>query len=180
MSEISRSDAELVRRAKLGDLGAFEELVRCHQERFFSFIYRMVGNQSDAEEVVQEAWVRAWQNLKKFKEKSSFKTWLFRIGMNLAINLKTRGKKAEELNDLIPASPQDEPGEVYEMKRRELLVKEALAKLPTEQRTAIVLLIYEDMSYKEIAEVMGKSVRAVDSLLVRAKVKLREYLHNEG
>ncbi len=169
-------EKELVLKAKKGDLAAFEELIRHHQEGLFSFIYRIVNNRDDAEELAQQAWVRAWQGLQGFKGKSGFKTWLYRIGMNLAFNFRTRKKPTEELTELLPAPEANQPEETFRQKQREEVVKEALLRLPVDQRTAIVLSVYEEMSYKEIAAVMKRSVRAVDSLLVRARANLRQFL----
>lgn len=170
------NDQELVRSAQGGDLAAFEVLVRQHGPALYAFIYRLVGDPVDAEELTQEAWVRAWRSLSGFKGKSEFKTWLFKIGMNLTFNLKKRRKPAEELNEFLPGSSNNEPVTVFEQRRREEVVKAALAQLPPDQRTALVLNIYEGMSYQEIAQVMGRSVRAVDALLFRAKANLRQIL----
>lgn len=169
-------EQELVQSAQNGDLAAFEALVKNYSPALYRFIYRLVGDPVDAEELTQETWVRAWQALSRFKRQSSFKTWLFKIGMNLAFNLRKRRKATERLNELMLASTQDEPVEAFQQKRREEVVKATLAKLPPDQRTALVLAIYEGLSYKEIAEVMGRSVRAVDGLLVRAKNNLRQIL----
>ncbi|MEO0070823.1 MAG: RNA polymerase sigma factor [candidate division WOR-3 bacterium] len=169
-------DSELVRRAKSKELTAFEELIKRHSQALFAFMYRILGDSAEAEELTQETWVRAWKGLGNFKERSEFKTWLFRIGMNLALNLKTRRKVTEELTEFLPGEEKKEPARVYQQTQKEKVIRDALAQLPVDQRTAIVLLIYERMRYKEIAEVMGKSVRAVDSLLVRAKRRLKELL----
>ncbi len=150
--------------------------MRRHSAGLFGFIYRMVGNRDDAEELVQAAWVKAWQGIKGFKGKSEFRTWLFRIGANLAINFRTRHRVYEELSEVLPAAADNEPVAVYQKRVREELVQKALQRLPAAQRTAIVLAVYEGMSYQEIAAVMGKSVRAVDSLLVRARWGLRQIL----
>lgn len=170
------NEQELVQQAQAGDLAAFEALVQNHSLSLYRFLYRLVGDPADTEELTQETWVRAWQALSRFKRQSSFKTWLFKIGMNLAFNLRKRRKPTEELNELVLASTQDEPVVAFQQKRREEVVKAALAKLPPHQRTALVLAIYEGLSYKEIAEVMGRSVRAIDTLLVRAKNNLRQIL----
>lgn len=176
MTRTEPTDSELVRRTKSGELAAFEELVKRHGQALFGFIYRMGGDAAEAEELTQETWVKAWKGIGSFKGRSEFKTWLFRIGMNLAINLKTRRKETEELNEFLPGEEKEEPARAYQQRHQAEVVKDALAQLPVNQRTAIVLLIYEGMSYKEIAEVIGKSVRAVDSLLVRAKSQLRKIL----
>jgi RNA polymerase sigma-70 factor (ECF subfamily) len=170
------NDQELVLSAQNGDLAAFETLVRQHGPALYAFIYRLVGDPTDADELTQETWVKAWRSLSGFKGKSEFKTWLFRIGMNLTFNWKKRRKPVEELTELLPGSSNNEPVTVFEQKRREEVVKAALAQLPPDQRTALVLNIYEGMSYREVAEVMGRSVRAVDALLFRAKANLRQIL----
>jgi RNA polymerase sigma-70 factor (ECF subfamily) len=169
-------DRELVTKAQAGDMTAYEELVRRHQQGLFSYLYRMAGNSADAEELAQAALVKAWQAISGFRGASSFKTWLYRIGTNLCLNLRTRTKPTEELGEFLPARSSDEPTETYQQKVREELVQAALAELPADQRSALVLSVYQQMSYKEIAETMGKSVRAVDSLLFRAKTNVRKAL----
>jgi RNA polymerase sigma-70 factor (ECF subfamily) len=170
------SDLELVSRAKAGDTAAFEELVRRHQQGLFSYLYRMCRNSSDAEELAQAAMIRAWEALAGFRGASSFKTWLYRIGTNLCLNLRTRRKPAEELPETLAAPDAERPEHAFQQKVREDAVRGALAGLPADQRSALVLSVYQDMSYKEIAQTMGKTVRAVDSLLFRAKANVREAL----
>jgi RNA polymerase sigma-70 factor (ECF subfamily) len=169
-------DQELVARSQQGDLAAFEELVRRHQQGLHSFVYRTCGNAADAEEVTQAALVRAWRGIAGFRGASSFKTWLYRIGANLALNLRTRTRPTQELTEFIPAADSTRPDAQYRQKQREQAVQAALARLPADQRTALVLSVYEEMSYREIGDTMGKSVRAVDSLLFRAKQNLRKLL----
>jgi RNA polymerase sigma-70 factor (ECF subfamily) len=169
-------DGELVGRAQAGDMEAFEELVRRHQHGLYSYLYRMCGNSSDAEELTQAALVRAWQGLAGFRGASSFKTWLYRIGMNLCFNLRTRRKPTEELTEFMPAPDRERPEETYRQQVREEQVRAALAALPADQRAALVLSVYQGMHYKEIAATMGKSVRAVDSLLFRARANVRRHL----
>lgn len=169
-------DRELVARAQSGDMAAFEELVRRHQQGLFSYLYRMCRNSSDAEELAQAAMIRAWEKLAGFRGASSFKTWLYRIGTNLFLNLRTRRKPTEELPETLAAPDAKRPEQAFQQKVREDAVRGALVELPADQRAALVLLVYEDMSYKEIAETMGKTVRAVDSLLFRAKTNVRKVL----
>jgi RNA polymerase sigma-70 factor, ECF subfamily len=169
-------DQELVRRAQAGDMAAFEELVRRHQRGLFSYLYRMCRNTSDAEEMAQAAMIKAWEKLAGFRGASSFKTWLYRIGTNLCFNLRTRRKPTEELFETMAAPDSARPEQVLQQKVREEVVQRALARLPADQRAALVLSVYQDMSYREIAETMGKTVRAVDSLLFRAKTNVRKAL----
>ncbi|MEO0085260.1 MAG: sigma-70 family RNA polymerase sigma factor [candidate division WOR-3 bacterium] len=168
-------DRELVRRARAGDLAAFEELVRRHQRGLFSYMYRMTGNSAEAEELAQQALVKSWQALRSFRGGSSFKTWLYRIGINLALNFRSRTRPTEELSEFIPAKEAD-PADEFQQRRRDAAIQAALAGLPKDQRTALVLSVYEGMSYSEIGAAMGRSVRAVDSLLFRAKQNLRKLL----
>jgi RNA polymerase sigma-70 factor (ECF subfamily) len=169
-------DQELVRQAQAGDMAAFEELVRRHQRGLFSYLYRMCRNTSDAEEMAQAAMVRAWEKLAGFRGASSFKTWLYRIGTNLCFNLRTRRKPTEELSETMAAPDRERPEQAFRQKVREDAVRTALAELPADQRAALVLSVYQDMSYREIAETLGKTVRAVDSLLFRAKSNVRKAL----
>jgi RNA polymerase sigma-70 factor (ECF subfamily) len=169
-------DQDLVRRAQGGDMGAFEELVRRHQRGLFSYLYRMCRNTSDAEEMAQAAMIKAWEKLAGFRGASSFKTWLYRIGTNLCLNLRTRRKPTEEMDETLAAPDSERPEQAFQQKVREDAVRGALERLPADQRAALVLSVYQDMSYKEIAETMGKTVRAVDSLLFRAKTNVRKTL----
>jgi len=157
-------------------MAAFEELVRRHQRGLFSYLYRMCRNSSDAEEVTQAALVKAWEKLSSFRGASSFKTWLYRIGTNLCLNLRTRRKPTEELDETLAAPDRERPEQALQQKVREETVRRALAGLPADQRAALVLSVYQDMSYQEIADTMGKTVRAVDSLLFRAKTNVRKAL----
>jgi RNA polymerase sigma-70 factor (ECF subfamily) len=165
-----------VLRAQAGELAAFEELVRRHQSGLFSYLYRMCRNTSDAEELAQAAMVRAWEKLAGFRGASSFKTWLYRIGTNLCFNLRTRRRPTEELSETMAAPESERPEAAFKQRAREDAVRRALHCLPADQRAALVLSVYEDMSYKEIAETLGKTVRAVDSLLFRAKTNVRKAL----
>ncbi len=170
------SDLDLVSRARAGELEAFEELVRRHQQPLFGFLYRMCGDANTAEELAQAALVRSWEKLNTFRGDSSFKTWLYRIGANLLFNRRRGARPEFELSEFLPASEHDQPDESYHQKRREELVQAALNQLPADQRTALVLSVYDQMSYREIGQAMGKSVRAVDSLLFRAKANVRRLL----
>jgi RNA polymerase sigma-70 factor (ECF subfamily) len=169
-------DADLVRKAQAGDLAAFEDLVRRHQRGLFSYLYRMCRNTSDAEEMAQAAMVKAWEKLGSFRRAASFKTWLYRIGTNLCLNLRTRRRPTEELSEALTAPDSDRPEVAFQQRKREEAVQRALGCLPDDQRAALVLSVYNDMSYKEIAETLGKTVRAVDSLLFRAKTNVRAAL----
>lgn len=177
-------DRLLVTGAQAGDLSAFEGLVRRHQEALYCYLYRMCRrNSAEAEELAQETFVRAWQGLGGFRAEARFKTWLFRIGANLCINRLTRTRRLDPLTEEIPAPRQDEPEETHRRRVRSELVRAALDRLPADQRSALVLSMYEEMSYDEIAEAMGKSPASVNALLYRARMGVRRYLgraHEQG
>ena len=116
------------------------------------------------------------QKLKGFKEQSKFKTWLYRIATNLCINKVTRRKPTTELPETLIGPETEEPEAEYRRRQKEQVVRAAIDCLPSEQRSALMLSVYENMRYSEIAVAMGKSVRAVDSLLFRAKTNLRKNL----
>ena len=169
-------DKALVARSKSGDLEAFEELVREHQRPLFSYLYHMCRDTADAEEMTQLAFVQAWRGLSGFKGKSSFRTWLYRIATNLCINRRTRARPTVSLSEGLTAPESDQPESAYRDRKREEVVWAALDRLPKDQRSALVLSVYEEMSYREIAATLGKSVRAVDSLLFRARTNVRRVL----
>jgi len=169
-------DALLVSRAQNGDLSAFEELVRRHEGALFGYLQRMTGDPSITQELAQATFVRAWERLGSFRREARFKTWLFRIGHHLCLNHLTRTRPTQELRDDFPTGSADEPAEVLRLRRLSEAVRYALSRLAPEQRTCLVLAEYEEMSYEDIARTIGKSVRAVDSLLVRARRNLRKSL----
>jgi RNA polymerase sigma-70 factor (ECF subfamily) len=171
-------DAALVCAAQKGDLSAFEELVRRHEDAVFGYLRRLTGDPGSAEELSQAAFVRAWEKLPAFRREASFKTWLFRIVHSLGINHVTRRRPTEELPVNLAAGAGDEPAEVLRRRRLALAVEQALGRLKPEQRACLVMAVYEEMSYEDIARAVGKSVRAVDSLLVRARRNLRELLES--
>jgi RNA polymerase sigma-70 factor (ECF subfamily) len=179
---VSDPDAALVRAALAGDLSAFDTLVVRHQDSLFASLVCMTGNRSSAEELAQAAFVRAWEKLASFRREARFKTWLFRIAHHLCLNYLTRTRPTVELTEDFTAGSEHEPAEQLRRRRLAERVQSALNQLPPEQRTCIVSATYEDLDYREIGRRIGRSVRAVDSLLVRARRNLRRALadHQPG
>lgn len=169
-------DAELVQQARGGDLDAFEALVRKHQGPLYGYVYRMLGNPHEAEELVQVALVQAWKHIGGFRGGSSFKTWLYRIATNRCINKVTRRKPTVELPETLVGPESEEPEQAFRGRQRAEAVRQALDELPADQRAALVMATWDDMSYKEIGRAMGRSARAVDSLLFRARQNLKRLL----
>jgi len=169
-------DGQLVERAQAGDLAAFECLVRQHQGRLYGYLCRVSRNAADAEEMTQETFVKAWDGLAGFRGRASFKTWLFRIATNLWINRFSRRKPLEPLTEDFSAGPRFEPVESFRRSRLGERINRALAGLPADQRSALVLSIYEELSHDEIAAAMGRSEASVNMLLYRARMSLRRSL----
>jgi RNA polymerase sigma-70 factor (ECF subfamily) len=169
-------DQQLVEQAQAGDMSAFDELVRRHHGPVYCYLHRTCRNGAEAEEMTQESFVKAWEGLKGFRGAASFKTWLFRIATNLCINRLSRRKPVDPLSEDVPAARRDEPEETFRQRKLKECISAALELLPADQRSALVLSIYEELSYDEIAVAMGRSIASVNSLLYRARMSLRQTL----
>ena len=171
------TDLDLIKLIAEGDEKAFEQIVSKYQQAVFNTIYRYTGNQDDVQDLAQEIFIKVWRNAAKFKGKSKFSTWLYRIVVNHCINYQRKHKRKhtslDELNEkgITPESLKVTPD--WEQKRRVELVRRAVDDLPNRQRMALVLSQYEGRSYKEIAEIMKVSVSSVESLIFRARSTLR-------
>jgi RNA polymerase sigma-70 factor, ECF subfamily len=169
-------DGQLVGQAQAGEMPAFEELVRRYHGPLYCYLYRTCRNGADAEEMTQESFVKAWEGLRGFRGASSFKTWLYRIATNLCINRLSRRKPLDPLSDDLPAAHRDEPEEALRQRVLSEHIGRALEVLPADQRSALVLSIYEELSHEEIAEAMGRSAASVNMLLYRARIGVRQEL----
>ena len=171
------ADVHTIRLVAEGDEQAFEQLVQKYQQAMFNTIYRYIGNQDDVQDLAQEIFIKVWRNAAKFKGKSKFSTWLYRIVVNHCINYRRKNKRRyislDELTEKgkIPESFKVEPD--WEQRRKVELVRKAVGELPERQRMALVLAQFEDKSYKEIAEIMKVSLSSVESLIFRARSALR-------
>ena len=185
-SELSSED--LMAKIAKGDDDAFEILVNRHQTSVLNLIYRFIGDRTQAKDLSQEVFLRVWQSARSYKPEAKFTTWIYRIATNLCLNeLKSAHHKKwlqffqsdandearteENIPDRLP-SPED----LLLAKERSSQITNALQSLPESQRMALILKRYDDLSYQEIAQVLGCSVPAVESLLVRAKRSLQERL----
>ena len=175
------SNSELVRKSQHGDKAAFEQLVIRHQELVFSLAYKLTGNREMANDVAQEAFIRAWKAIEKFRGDSTFSTWIYRITVNTAWTLRKKAKKHNTLN----IDDTYEPIVIDEKKDPELVainsdlssvLINALDKIPIEQRIIVELKNIEGRSHKEIADYLDISVTAAKVRLHRAHQKLRQIL----
>jgi RNA polymerase sigma-70 factor (ECF subfamily) len=170
------SDEELMRRVAAGDEPAFRLLARRSVPPAIGFARRILANAADAEDVVQEAMLRVWITAPRWRPEALFRTWLYRVVVNLCLNRKRRASFASLAAAGDPADPR--PGAAAELERaeRDRAIADAIARLPERQRAAIVLTYREGLSNIDTAAVLGTSVSAVETLLVRAKQSLRRQL----
>jgi len=189
-TEVEATDLELVRLAQRGDHPAFEGLVRRYSERAYRAAYRVVRDQAQAEDIVQEALIKAYRGLGRFEARSSFYTWLYRIVVNLALDRRRREKRAPSLEwddtvakeldpRAVPPSSQDPE---LATRRREVrgLVVDGIQELPDGQREVLLLREVEGLSYEEIASTMGISKGTVMSRLHYARKKMVAFLKRAG
>jgi len=175
-----------IERAQSGDSDAFRLLVEQHSRAVFRLAFRMTGNEQDAEDVVQETFLRAYRQLDKYEARASFSTWLYRIASNYSLDLIRMRKRHEdkrergnaEDRDILRTLPVDTPGPdrlVYSGQVQER-VNEALNELSAQERTAFVLRHFEGMSIDEIGEALGTGTNATKHSIFRAVQKLRRSL----
>jgi RNA polymerase sigma-70 factor (ECF subfamily) len=184
-----QSDADIMLRVKAGDQSAFEYLVQKFRRPMVSFMYRMAHNSAAAEDLAQEVFLRVYRSRETYEPSAKFSTWLYRIATNLAVNhaRDTRHERPEVQVSL--DEPDEESGTTLElpdaslnaeqqMVRRErlLAIRKKIEALPEQQRLAVLMHKYQQMDYKQIADVLKKSESATKSLLFRAYETLREQL----
>jgi RNA polymerase sigma-70 factor, ECF subfamily len=187
--QILMDDNELVTRILLGEILLFRIFVEKYQIQIINTCNGFVHNRIIAEDLAQEVFIRAYQSLPGFKGNSSLGTWLYRIAVNQSLNyLRDHRKERDHLpipqgsteseNPIlrIAADPSNYADKVMEDEERRLRLHKAIDKLPENQRTAFILQKYEEMSVREIAEVMESSQSAVESLLTRARKNLQQFL----
>jgi RNA polymerase sigma-70 factor (ECF subfamily) len=174
------SDENLLRLAAGGDEHAFEDLVSRYQQAVFNTIYRYAGNSEDIQDLAQEIFVKVWRNAAKFKGRSKFSTWLYRIVINHCLNYRRKNRQRHvSLDELTARGDLPEPliaEPDWERRRKAGLVRRAVDELPERQRMALILAQFDGRSYREIADIMKVSVPSVESLIFRARRALRNKL----
>jgi RNA polymerase sigma-70 factor (ECF subfamily) len=194
-ASINIDDSTLVRQAQTGDAPSMERLILKYQHRIYNVILKMCGNADDAAELAQETFVKVIESIEKFKGRSSFYTWLFRIAVNLTLNhcqrsarMATRSLDAQDadleghagqlLKDLLSDERTVDPAALAQSHELCELAKRSLLKLEEPQRAVVVLRDIEGMDYAQIADVLNIELGTVRSRLSRARGNLRETLEN--
>ena len=192
LAQADVSEADLVRRCQAGDTEAFGELVTRYRARVFSMIYNMVHSEQDAWDLAQDSFLKAWKSIKRFRWRSSFYTWIYRIVMYVTIDWlrkkQVKGGGAEfddaiQLKEVDPASktvPKTDalPYETMERSEIRARIDKAITQLSPEQRAVILMKEIEEMQYREIAEALGCSIGTVMSRLFYARKKLQNLLRD--
>ena len=189
MPDQTDADAELMLRVKRGDRAAFAELVEKYKQPLFNFVFRTLRDETETEDVAQNTFLQVWKARARYQRTAKFSTWLFTIARNLCLNeIRRRSRHRAESIEETHAEHEDQPRQQYEDKAHiaapekllhgELAAKieEALAELPENQRTAILLCRQDELSYEEIAEVLDCSLSATKSLIHRGRETLKEKL----
>ena len=185
---MSVNEHDFIKELQSGSRAAFKQLFDTHSTLVYNVTYRMLQNKQDAEDVTQEVFFEAYKALKHFRAESQLSTWLYRIAVNRSLNHQ-RKKKVERWLSLdfdtdkhsgenvdVPEMSEERTDDAIQRKDTERIVQEAINSLPGQQRIAIMLHRYEDLSYEEIARIMGVTVGSVESRMHRAKQTLAKKL----
>lgn len=183
------TDFEIIKKITEGDRNQYRILVERYQQMIFRTCMGFLHNRDDADDLVQDIFIQAYQALPEFRQQSSFSTWLYRIAVNASLNKVRKnskniliryldrfsGSEARD-NPVSTFSDNENPEDILIHNEYRAWVQKALDSLPPNQRAAIVLSKYDDLPQKEIAEIMNTTEGAVEALIQRAKANLRESL----
>jgi RNA polymerase sigma-70 factor (ECF subfamily) len=184
-SDEDTEDVRLMQLVAAGDTSAFEQLIERHQALVAGTVARMLGSNSDVEDIAQQVFIRVWKSARRYIPRAKFTTWLLKITRNLVFNELRRSKRhahvplqSEPGAEEVLLKDEKNPAPDASLLETELqrAIEEAIIQLPESQRMALVLRRYEQLSYEQIAEVLDLSVPAVKSVLFRARTELRTQL----
>ncbi len=176
---MEESEAAAIEQVRAGDREAFRVLVEQHSRTVFRLAYRMTGNEQDAEDAVQETFLRAYRQIRRFDSRSKFSTWICRIAVNCSLDLLRARRRRQSEGSAIPddaAGGQPSPERLAFSRQVEQKLTAAMAELSPDERAAFVLRHFEGVSVGEIAQVLGHSNGATRHSVFRAVQKLRRAL----
>jgi RNA polymerase sigma-70 factor (ECF subfamily) len=195
MKQTEQKDSTLVALAKNGNISAFEKLIKRYEDSIFSLAYRILQDKEKAYDVLQETALSAFKNLKKFKGKSAFSTWLYKIALNYALMHKRKQKSLEKKMTFIPTeneskiyesidteelsniqTVEDNPIKTLEEQELINILNDSLNKLPEKYRTVFILKELEGKSIEEVAKILNLSPAAIKTRLHRSRLFLRELM----
>lgn len=176
------SDNETIKKVLEGDKDCFKDLVDTYAQKIFAYLYRFLGNnKDDAEDLTQEVFIKAYQKLNSFDLEKPFSPWLYRIAHNEAVNFIKKAFRKYEVHleedhwNNIPA-PNDNIERMLDQEKQNELLQLGLSKLKPKFRQVLILHYFEEKSYEEIAEIIGKPRNSVGTLIMRGKKYLKKYL----
>jgi len=183
---VSAEDRRLIAECLKGRTAAFGELIRRYQDRLFNTVFRLVNNAEDAQDIVQESFLSAYQSLESFKGDSQFFTWLYRIAVNTAMSMKRRRKETVSIETgrdanqgiVEPHDPSESsrPSHALEQQELDVRIQQALQRMTPEHRAVLILKDMEGQKYEEMAEILQVPVGTIRSRLHRARIELKEFL----
>jgi RNA polymerase sigma-70 factor (ECF subfamily) len=171
---VSADEREAIEACRRGERAAFDLLVERYQRDVYRLCYRYLGNHEDANDMAQEAFLKAWRGLGSFRGDSAFSTWIYRIAVNTCLNFRSSRKPAaaEEPSDSLPDHRPSAPERMLG-RERERQVRAAIARLPDKQRATLILKVYHELTHEEVARVLGSTVGTVKANLFHAVSNLR-------
>ena len=180
MDEYELDDDDLIQKISERDLTAFQKLVEHHKAFVYNTCYNFIGNHQQAEETAQDVFLQIYKSASAFRHQSKVSTWLYRIAVNRSLNVIRRNKRSRWIKSLtteeIKEARGKEPDKLLEKKEMKALLKAAVDSLPEKQRTVFILNKYENLSAKEIGEILGISSNSVEVRIHRAKINLQKKL----
>jgi RNA polymerase sigma-70 factor (ECF subfamily) len=181
LREPPADEREAIAACQRGEREAFDHLVERYQRDVYRLCYRYVGNHEDANDMAQEAFLKAWKGLPRFRGDSQFSTWIYRIAVNTCLNFRSakRPSRTEEPSEALadPTAPASERLVEGEKAR---LVRDAVRRLPEKQRATLILKIYHELSHEEVARALGSTVGTVKANLFHAVANLRRLMAGTG
>ena len=181
------NEPELIHQLRQGNEPAFRWLVEHYRNRVFHTVLNMLQDSKEAEDAAQETFIQVFESIKNFKEESSLSTWIYRIATRKALDKIRRRKTRQKLHKLLPWWMPEEkktnetfhhPGIAAENKEKAAILFEAIESLPEKQRVAFTLIKVQGMNYEEACEILQQNIKAVESLISRAKVNLQKKLED--
>ena len=169
--------AGVIERARNGDLGAFEEIVRLHERQVLATALRLLGHLEDAQDAAQEVFLKLFRNLSRLEDVREVRAWLYRVTVNVCHDLRRnrRSWPTEELSGLETAATQSDPEQELQFEERKRTISRALTRLPEKERAAIVLRDVEGLSTREVAGILGSSETTVRSQICSARMKMKSF-----
>lgn len=175
-------DEKLMELVKQHDSAAFEVLVRRHTQRFYALAYRTLARKEEAEDAVQDCFLKLWKKPQLWNEKhqAKFTTWFYKLVVNRCLDIRKKKKPDRLVFEDEIADTADNQVETLDKQRQQASIEHAIQALPERQRTALNLCFYEELSNQEAADIMGVKLKALQSLLMRAKTNLSQSLNIKG